>query len=188
VKCRSSDNQIFAAKIVKKSQGLAQREVSICKILAQNPHKNILSMKEYFISGGDMIIIFPYINGGTLYNYLATTETHHALLSIRKIFRQILKGLEYIHTLGLIHRDIKMDNIMVNKSSFETFIIIDFGLAVFYNSVNLMEDRCGTIGYIAPEVLNNEQYDQRCDIFSLAQVFHILLTGNPMFNRKLGQV
>lgn len=46
-------------------------------------------------------------------------------------------------------------------------------------------ERCGTIGYLAPEIIHTEHYTENCDIFSLAQVFHILLTGNPMYDRNL---
>lgn len=50
----------------------------------------------------------------------------------------------------------------------ETIKIIDFGFAIFKNETNLIEERCGTIDYMAPEVLNEEEYDEKADIFSLA--------------------
>jgi serine/threonine protein kinase len=59
-----------------------------------------------------------------------------------------------------------MDNIMIDEN--ETIKIIDFGFAINKNETNLIEERCGTIDYMAPEVLNEEEYDEKADIYSLA--------------------
>jgi calcium/calmodulin-dependent protein kinase I len=84
-----------------------------------------------------------------------------------------------------VHRDIKLDNILIsNKASGEYDVkIADFGMATFTNNQDggFLKQWCGTPGYVAPEILRRELYNQKCDIFSLASVFFNLLTGCYLF-------
>lgn len=81
--------------------------------------------------------------------------------------KRILKALKHIHSLGLMHRDIKMDNIMLEDITDPKSVkIIDFGFAGITNEC--LKQKCGTTGYFAPEILNGEDYNELCDIYSLA--------------------
>ena len=82
------------------------------------------------------------------------------------ICKQILEGLEYIHNNNYIHRDIKPSNIFLGND--DEFKIGDFGLVI---DINDADEDVGTIGYTAPEVLNNNSYDNRADLYSLGVVF-----------------
>lgn len=85
-----------------------------------------------------------------------------------------------------MHRDIKMDNIMLAKDNDPNSIkIIDFGFSTFVTDRPYLIDKCGTPGYIAPEVFGNEDYDERCDLYSLGAVFHILLAGEKLYSHRL---
>lgn len=88
----------------------------------------------------------------------------------------LLKGLKHIHSKGIMHRDIKPENIMFRtKSADSEIVIVDFGLAVFCDSNDYIWYRCGTPGYIAPEILTNKQtkkLDPVVDIFSVGAIFY----------------
>lgn len=83
-----------------------------------------------------------------------------------------------------MHRDLKTENILINSST-RQLKIIDFGLAAFSNENPYIFAKCGTPGYIAPEIANlqdkSDAYDSICDVFSIGVIFHILLTKLPVF-------
>lgn len=85
------------------------------------------------------------------------------------MMKRILAGLNHIHSLGIIHRDIKMDNVMIEDiEDLKSIKIIDFGFSAFKSNENYLNEKCGTIGYFAPEIINGAFYDEKCDIYSLA--------------------
>jgi serine/threonine protein kinase len=95
--------------------------------------------------------------------------------------KKVLEGLAHLHKLGIVHRDLKLDNIMLErKNDHNGLKIIDFGFSTFFDSLKLIDQRCGTPGYIAPEVLNMEPYNELCDIYSVGCIFHALLTGRKI--------
>ena len=97
----------------------------------------------------------------------------------------MLLALHFFHTKRIIHRDIKLENILINQIEEESFDIrvADFGLAVFATDNDSNLSRCGTPGYVAPEILRNLPYDNKVDIFSLGCVFYNLLTGKYLFKQ-----
>lgn len=90
------------------------------------------------------------------------------------IFCQILKGMRFLHLNDVIHRDIKPDNILISDNSqFPVVRLADFSLADYYKNKNLRL-KCGTPGYMAPEVFEGEIYDDKVDIFSLGIVLYMM--------------
>lgn len=84
--------------------------------------------------------------------------------------------------MEIIHRDIKLDNIMFSEfNNIKSLKIIDFGCAAFINDSRVKSIKCGTFGYIAPEILNDQYYDYSSDIYSVGGIFHILLTGTRIY-------
>lgn len=99
--------------------------------------------------------------------------------------KKILKGIKAIHEAGIMHRDLKLDNILIqNIQNIKSIKIIDFGFACQLNELSGDHHKCGTPGYIAPEVFEDEDYNELCDIFSIGAIFHKLLTGKGLFTQN----
>jgi serine/threonine protein kinase len=96
----------------------------------------------------------------------------------------VLSGLSEIHKLGIIHRDIKPDNLVFANEDLESITVTDFGLSTKFKHGEKLAMRCGTPGYVAPELLNNEGYDEKADLFSLGVVMYEMLTGIVLFRGK----
>jgi len=78
-----------------------------------------------------------------------------------------------LHSIGIMHRDLKPENIILKSENGFEIVIADFGFASFKGK-NLLFKRCGTPGYVAPEILEDREYDEKVDIFSAGVIFYIL--------------
>lgn len=105
--------------------------------------------------------------------------------------KDLLEGLKQMHNKGIMHRDLKPENILLRSKNSLECVIADFGLAEFYQAQEYLFVRCGTPGYVAPEVINikdmKQKYSPICDIFSLGLIFHVFLFGFSVFRKKTYQ-
>lgn len=104
---------------------------------------------------------------------------------VREIVEATLKALEDMHAQGFVHRDIKPANIMVDmhpSGHLRTLTLIDFGLAATMSS--LPDSCCGTLGYLAPEMITTSRASEKTDIFSLGATMYGLIAGEGPFTRE----
>jgi len=98
---------------------------------------------------------------------------------------QLLLALDFFQQKKVVHRDIKLDNILIKrieeKENYEVRIA-DFGLATFTPNDELIQHKCGSPGYVAPEIFKKSGYSYKADIFSLGSVLFNLLTGRYLFS------
>ena len=180
------DDRIVAVKILKdefhNNEEFRRRFKNECKAIAVLSHPNIV--KIYDVSFGDRLeyIVMEYIEGITLKDYIKQqgqvkwSEVVHFTL-------QILRALQHAHDKGIIHRDIKSQNIMLLQNG--TIKVTDFGIARF-NRLEPHEDNNGkTIGsvhYISPEQARGDMVDERSDIYSTGIIMYEMLTGRLPFD------
>ena len=97
--------------------------------------------------------------------------------------KNMLEALKYMHFHKVVHRDLKPENlILASRQNDYDLRIADFGLAYFMpDNGDLLKLRCGSPGYVAPELLEDVGYDEKADIFSAGVILYVLLSGRPAF-------
>lgn len=180
------DNKTVAVKILKEeystNDDFRRRFKNESKAVAVLSHKNIV--KVYDVSFGEKIqyIVMEYIEGITLKQYIE----QKGALSWREVVlfgTQILRALQHAHEKGVIHRDIKPQNIMLLNDN-KTIKVADFGIARFSNkgdTKTMTDGAIGSVHYISPEQAKGEIVDNKTDIYSAGVVFYEMLTGRVPF-------
>merc|ERR1719359_888992 len=94
--------------------------------------------------------------------------------------QQMLLAVQYLHSHGVVHRDIKLENFVFDEKDGDLLKMIDFGFSKFRERGSKMKTACGTLSYVAPEVLK-DTYTSQCDLWSLGVIVFILLSGSMPF-------
>lgn len=147
------------------------------KAAAALNHSNICTIHGVDEADGKMFIAMEYIEGGTLREKLPYGKVDDAV----SVAAQIGEALQEAHSKGIVHRDIKADNIMLTSKGQAK--VMDFGLAKLKGSLKLTKtsSTVGTLGYMAPEQIQGGEVDYRSDIFSFGVLFFEMLTGKLPF-------
>ncbi len=181
------EDRIVAVKILKeefgKNEDFLRRFQNESKAIAVLSHPNIV--KVYDVSFGDMLqyIVMEYIDGVTLKEYIEQQGSLSWKDAIHFTI-QILKGLQHAHDKGIVHRDIKPQNIMLCRDG--TIKVTDFGIARFARSEHkTMTDKAiGSVHYISPEQARGEPTDEKADMYSVGVMLYEMLTGQLPFQAE----
>ncbi|CAD8174786.1 unnamed protein product [Paramecium octaurelia] len=102
--------------------------------------------------------------------------------------KQLVEGLTFIHSHNIMHRDLKPEDILFMNKDLESLVIADFSLAQSVDSKPYTYPKCGTPGFVAPEIFQQDsdyaKYSVLCDIFGAGVIYYVLLTGKPLFEKK----
>ncbi|KAI7903455.1 kinase-like domain-containing protein [Cokeromyces recurvatus] len=153
------------------------REMAIMHLLQ---HPNICKLKEWIIHEGHYYMFLEYIEGGQLLDYIISHGKLREKLA-RKFARQIVSALDYCHRNSIVHRDLKIENILITTN--EDIKIIDFGLSNIYSPNRLLDTFCGSLYFAAPELLQAKNYNgPEVDVWSFGVVLYVLVCGRVPFD------
>ena len=116
-------------------------------------HANVIRLLEVFESTNHLLIVMEYAGGGDLLHYVKSKK-FLTEKEARPMFRQIVYGLGHIHSRNVLHRDIKLDNMLLDSDG--AIKICDFGVSKIIDKHLSTNDQCGTPAYLAPEIIANE--------------------------------
>ncbi|NP_001120114.1 death-associated protein kinase 2 [Xenopus tropicalis] len=189
-RCRERKTGVeYAAKFIKKRQspasrrgvirGEIEREVDILKDIQ---HQNIITLQDVYENKTDVVLILELVSGGELFDFLAQKESLSEEEATRFI-KQILEGVNYLHTRKIAHFDLKPENIMLLDKTIPMphIKLIDFGLAHTIEDGVEFKNIFGTPEFVAPEIVNYEPLGLAADMWSIGVITYILLSGASPF-------
>ncbi|MCX7998675.1 MAG: serine/threonine protein kinase [Leptospiraceae bacterium] len=151
------------------------------KVLAKLKHPSVPTIFDFHFETGNVFYVMQFIEGVTLKNLLENQKIFE--LDIRKLFRDILQSLAYLHKNQIIHRDLKPSNIMIDSE--ENLYLTDYGIVHLLNNeitqITHTNTFVGTPLYSSPEQIKGEQLTFSSDLYSLGIIMYEMLSGNPPF-------
>lgn len=194
----------FAVKIISKKKALTgalegvSREL---KILQKLHHPGVVTLKAFYEDESSYYLVMEYVPGGDLMDFVASYGAVGEAAG-REIARQILLAIQYVHSKGISHRDLKPDNILIAQDDPVTIKITDFGLAKGQEKGGVMKTFCGTLAYLAPEVITGkygssisgkkrylgngksleDSYSNKVDMWSIGCLLFVILTAHLPFS------
>jgi serine/threonine-protein kinase len=176
-------NRLVAVKVLKpdlaQDADFRRRFNAESQAVAQLSHPNIVSVYDVSRGGDTEYIVMELIDGITLKQYMEKRGQLNWRESLHFI-TQIMRGLSHAHSRGIVHRDIKPQNIMVLRDG--SVKVADFGIACLENSAQtLTQEALGSVHYISPEQARGDRTDARSDIYSAGVVMYEMLTGRLPF-------
>ena len=165
---------------------LQERFLNEGKRQAKLQHPNIVPAVDFFQVDGRSFLVMPYVEGMNLEARLEERDRPLAFVEIHSISKQVLSALGHAHSLGIVHRDVKPSNILIDQSG--RALLMDFGIAKALaedRGVTLTNTFMGTPDYMSPEqVTRPKQVDARSDIYSFGCVLYAMLSGRPPFSEE----
>ncbi len=144
-------------------------------------HPHIARLYEVIVTEHQVWLVLEYCQGDELYNYLCN-KGHLPVETAQKIFTQLVGAVAYIHSKQCVHRDLKLENVLLDKH--ENVKLVDFGFTREYEGkASYLQTFCGTVCYSAPEMLRGEKYaGEKVDVWSLGIILYALLKGELPFD------
>lgn len=167
---------------------MMRRELDILTFLAnqRNSHQNIVRVYDIFETTKSIYIVMEYTDKGSL-DSIMKNRKHSKEFNwdfIKPITLQICAGLEFLHSNGILHRDIKPHNVLLSKNGKDGCLIkiSDFGLSQTLLENETITEQCGTLIFIAPEIFLGKGYNKKVDTWSFGVLLYYMLTGIFPFN------
>jgi len=176
VKCLSVESVHESVNIMEYIEQIREEIHVMCQL----DHPNIVQLEEVYQSPKKVYIVLEFCQGGDLFEQLdQQPDSHYTEQQVARIVREMLSAVRYMHSKGIVHRDLKLENfVFVSKEADSELKLIDFGLSKHFD-----ERLCELVGSpytVSPEVLLGN-YDERCDIWGIGVLAFLLLSGDAPF-------
>ena len=136
-------------------------------------HPNLLKLYHIYETSTEIIFILDLMPHGDMQYYISDHEMNEVM--VRKVMRSLVISILYLHENDIIHRDIKPENILIKDLEKMDVRLADFGLSTLGSDTSkFRNEKCGTPGYVAPEIFRQKTYDQKVDVYSAGVVFYYL--------------
>jgi len=186
-------NQKMAVKIIQKKNFSDEYYLTETQLLNKLNHERVIKLYDVVDTEDYLFIFTELCQGGSLKDYIISKYNSNQNYFMKdsecsKIIKNIMQGVEYLTNNGIIHRDLKPENIMFRKENdINSLVLCDFGLAQENPGNSFLETKCGTLIFMAPEVILNRPYDSLVDIWSLGIIMYILESGgsHPFYNSSI---
>ncbi|XP_068452800.1 caM kinase-like vesicle-associated, like isoform X2 [Clinocottus analis] len=179
-KDRQTDKVFVCKKFLKKDgrkvRKAAKNEIMILKLVT---HPNILQLIDTFETRKEFFIIQELATGGDVFDWILD-QGNYTERDASNVIRQVLEAVAYLHSLNIVHRNLKLENLMYyTENNHNKVVLRDFYLSRFENGP--ITEPCGTPEYLAPEVVARHRYGRPVDCWAVGVIMFILLSGNPPF-------
>lgn len=166
----------FLKKDGRKVRKAAKNEILILKMVK---HPNILQLVDVFETRKEYFIFLELATGREVFDWILD-QGYYSERDTSNVIRQVMEAVAYLHSLHIVHRNLKLENLVYyNRLKNSKIVISDFHLAKMTNG--LIKDPCGTPEYLAPEVVARQRYGRPVDCWAIGVIMYILLSGNPPF-------
>lgn len=166
----------FHKKDGRKVRKAAKNEIMILKMVK---HHNILQLVDAFETKKEYFIFLELATGREVFDWILD-QGYYSERDTSNVMRQVLEAVAYLHSLKIVHRNLKLENLVYyNRLKHSKIVISDFQLAKLENG--LIRDPCGTPEYLAPEMVGRQRYGRPVDLWAIGVIMYILLSGNPPF-------
>ncbi|GAA6221769.1 caM kinase-like vesicle-associated protein [Lates japonicus] len=166
----------FLKKDGRKVRKAAKNEILILKMVK---HPNILQLVDVFETKKEYFLFLELATGREVFDWILD-QGYYSERDTSNVVRQVLEAVAYLHSLRIVHRNLKLENLVYyNRLKHSKIVISDFHLAKLENG--LIKDPCGTPEYLAPEVVGRQRYGRPVDCWATGVIMYILLSGNPPF-------
>jgi serine/threonine protein kinase len=185
---RKEDQQEFAIKVIRFSNSREDR--SQIQAMTEVNHPGIIKLEDWFETKDMLFLVMEMARGGEMFGRIAErgkfTERDAA-----NCFLQVLEAIGHMHARGMVHCDLKPENILYEDDTDKQIKIADFGFAQFIpggqEGGQHLTRQLGTLSYTSPEILLNQGYTTKADMWSLGVILYILLSGIPPFGKRRGE-
>ena len=170
-------------KKLMKSANMAGRVRNEAEIHCQLKHPSIVELYSYFEDKNYVYMVMELCAKGELYTFMRTNQKVFNEVEASRMFKQIIEAVIYLHSHGIIHRDLSLANLLLTNN--ESVKISDFGLATRMKDLKDQHfTMCGTPNFISPEIATRNAHSFETDVWSLGSMLYTLLVGRPPFDTE----
>eukprot|EP00929_Paragymnodinium_shiwhaense_P018171 TRINITY_DN1282_c1_g1_i1.p1 TRINITY_DN1282_c1_g1~~TRINITY_DN1282_c1_g1_i1.p1 ORF type:complete len:536 (+),score=126.76 TRINITY_DN1282_c1_g1_i1:72-1610(+) len=178
-----SDSRLYAVKPFKLRGIAKERRQDLhneCEIFLGMDHPHVARLVDVYEGEGELHLVMECMTGGELFERIKKKKLFSEA-DASEATRQMLLAVNYLHSHGIAHRDLKLENFLYESAGSDHLKLIDFGFSSVWKPNTKLAASCGTLAYVAPEVIKGS-YTTQCDMWSLGVIVFILLFGHMPFS------